>query len=502
MEQAGIYARQSRGKAKSISEQLEAGLAVADEQGWQVAEKYQDGVSASRYARKVRDDWQRVLDDIAGGKLSILILWESSRGDRTLTSWSGMLDLCRTHGVQIYIISHERLYDPRRPRDWKTLAEDGVASASESDLLSVRVRRGHAGAARAGRPAHGRASTGYRRIYDPSTGELLGQEPDDLACPRQRSEYSTAYRGPAAVCPACDVWHFADIVREVVTSVARGVPIVALERDFDRRGVPTLNGAERWYRQRFRDIATNAAYVGLRLYGGQLYAAAWRPIVDEDVFYAARRVLGDPSRMTRKPGRYRHLLSHLATAAPCGSVLEAVGDMRYRCSRDGCITILKHPTDDFVERLVLGRICDPDVYARLRQAGDNTDREIVEARAEVGRLDDQLAEWRRSASAGVTSPESLAVIEADLKRQIAQAQARANRAEIPPFLRELVKPGVDTRARWAAAPLAARRDVVRAVADIVVSPGMRGRHVWDQGRLAASRWVGDTVTWGELWAQA
>src|SRR5262245_46550325 len=173
---AGVYGRQSRNSSKSIREQVTAGRAVVAEMVWFLAGIYEDGSSASRYARKSREAWARVLEDLAAGRLDILVLWESSRGDRTLTSWSQLLDLCRDRGVSIYVIADERLYDPRRASDWRSLAAAGVDSAAESDKLSVRVRRGHAGAAAEGRPSHGRCPYGYRRVYDPTTGELVGQE--------------------------------------------------------------------------------------------------------------------------------------------------------------------------------------------------------------------------------------------------------------------------------------------------------------------------------------
>lgn len=468
---AAVYGRQSRGKAKSILEQLTAGQTVIAEEGWVDAGSYSDGSSASRSARKERDDWQRVLDDIRDKQFDVLILWESSRGDRTPETWFAFLSLCRNNGVRIHVITHERTYDLARARDWKTLAEEGVANAYETELLSVRVRRGHAGAAAAGRPSHGRTPYGYRRVYDPATGELVGQEPD----PER-----------------------AAIVREIVEKAAKGVPILAIVRDLNERGVPTLNAKE-WYPMRVRDIATNPAYIGTRVYNGRQYPGDWPPIVDPVVFWEAQRVLTDPARVTTRPGRQKHLLSYLATTPCGGEVCAARG--RYRCFKDGCVTVLQAPVDDLVTQMIWGRLERKDAYTALRQKGAESDREVIAAQREIAELEGKLNEWRMSAARHETSPASLAVIEADLTRQIRAAERRAEHASIPPELRPFLEPGVDVRVRWDAAPLPARRQVIRALAEVVIGPASAtGRRAFEPERLGMSRWVGDGRTWGEYWA--
>ena len=141
---ASVYGRQSSNKAKSINEQLESGMQAIRAEGWQHAGTYKDGVSASRYGTKTRSDWQRLLADLKTGAFDVLVLWESSRGDRTLSSWAEFLEQCRKRHVRIHVIADDHTYDLERPRDWKTLATAGVDNAAESDLLSIRVKRGRA----------------------------------------------------------------------------------------------------------------------------------------------------------------------------------------------------------------------------------------------------------------------------------------------------------------------------------------------------------------------
>jgi site-specific DNA recombinase len=472
---AAVYGRQSGNKAKSIDEQIDEGLAVASENGWTVTGTYQDGRSASRYAAKGRDDWPRVLADIEAGDIDILILWESSRGDRTLTTWSQFLDLCRTHGVCIHILSDERSYDPRKAADWKSLARAGVDSAGESDVISARVKRGQAGAAVAGRPSHGRAPYGYLRVYDPTTGKLVGQEPDPDKAP---------------------------IVREVFSRLAKGETLSAITRDFRERKVPTSTGSGRWFPVRVRIMAQNRAYLGERVYRGEATSGVWPALVEAEQFYAVQRILGGPKRHKTRPGRTRHLLSYIATCGPCGWPLSAVQG-RYRCARAGCVTADQAATDQAVEDMILGRLSQPDVYTQLRRQGEEANRAVADMRNEVATLQARLDEWRLSAAKGETSPATMARIEGELSGQIEAAQRRIAQLDIPPELQAVLVPGQDVRVRWKAAPMAARRRIVASLAEVRLGRALvNGKLIPGYARLADSRWTGDLLTWGEKWSEA
>src|SRR5262249_23732649 len=139
--EAVIYARQSQDSQRSTDEQAQAGRNRAELEGWRVFDLYRDGSSASRYATRERQERSRLLQDLERPSVAVLWLWESSRGDRKLASWSALLDKCRERNVRIYVESHGREYDMAKPRDWRTLAEDGVDSAYESEKVSARVKR-------------------------------------------------------------------------------------------------------------------------------------------------------------------------------------------------------------------------------------------------------------------------------------------------------------------------------------------------------------------------
>lgn len=466
---AVVYARQSSGKAKSIDDQIDECTDDAEEQGWTVASIHQDGVSASRFADKARDAWPRVLADIEARAFDVLILWESSRGDRDAEQWLGLLRRCRDQQVFIRITSHGRTYDLSNAHDFKALASDGIDSHFESEKLSLRTRRGVASAAKKGRPPMGTAPYGYRRVYNKDTGKLEGQEPDPKTAP---------------------------IVKEIFDRVARSEPLSEIQRDLNERRVPAPRGGQ-WRRLRIRELVTNPAFIGRRKHGGETYPADWAPLVDEATFYAADRVLNEPARMkTARPGRQVHLLSYLARCSTCGKYITARSTY-YRCPQ-GHLNIRHAAADDFIRDMVLGRLAVPGIHAKLRQAGEDADREVVAARGQAAKLRAELDSWRLSAARNQTSPESLAVIEADLVARIREADRHADRAAIPPALRQFVGPDVDVRARWDAAPLPARRSLIEFLAEIIVRPAGQNAFIPIHERFRDSRWAGDRATWGEL----
>ena len=136
-----LYGRQSQNKDRSIAEQLDLGRDRAAPRAGRCSASTRTACSASRHATKKRDEWPRVLARIDAGQGDVLWLWESSRGDRKLSTWARLLEDCRDRAVRIYVETHGRLYDMANSRDWRTLADDGVDNEAETNKTSERVLR-------------------------------------------------------------------------------------------------------------------------------------------------------------------------------------------------------------------------------------------------------------------------------------------------------------------------------------------------------------------------
>ncbi len=455
---AALYGRVSKDKqqGRSVIEQADESRTACALNGWEVTQTYSDNdVSASRFGTKARPGWVQLVADLDAGMFDVLVLWEPSRGSRELMAWAALLDACRRRKVLVHVTSHQHTYDLSKPRDWRSLAEDGVDSAYESEKSSQRIRRSMAANAVAGRP-HGRTPYGYVRRYDPATKVLVAQEPDPLTAP---------------------------IVREVFKRFAAAEPVSVVTADLNQRGVLSPAGGP-WYRQNVRKLALSHAYIGQREFGGEIHQGNWPALVDAEVWYAARRVLLDPQRIMTKPGRFKYLLSYLACCGVCDAPLQAAprtGEPSYVCPNGGHVQCKVAWLDKIITPLIIAALDDKKMMARLA-GGD--DKAVLQARAQVAALRGRLDGFRDAAAAGELTPASLAHVEARLLTEIETARKRAASASVPSVLRGLA--GADhVQARWDEMSVAGRRKVVAALLEVRLDhSSTRGR--WsdkDYGRV-------------------
>lgn len=459
---AAIYARQSKAKDRSIAEQIDAGKTACEREGRTVAEVYSDRVSASRFARGDRPGWNRLLADLEAGRFGMLVLWESSRGDRNAETWLGLLRRCRDHRVLIHVIADGRTYDMSRRRDWKSLADDGVDNADESEKTRDRIMRAVTANAHAGRP-HGPAEYGYVRIYDERTKKLSEQRP---------------HPGHAA------------IVRDIIRRAAADIPLKTITDDLNERGVPAPRGGQ-WERSTVRKICRNPAYIGKRKWNGELYDAIWPPLVDEATFWRVERILTDERRKTTRPGRQKWLLSYYATCGVCKKPLQTFSrpgrQPMYGCSSgNGCVYISMAIADLAVSERVIAYLSRPDVYPALNR---NDDAHIIAARSEAARLQAELDQW---AQADVTA-RAYKLREAKLRPQIEAAEKRALAPALPVAVADLAGAEADVRQRWEVLPVAVRREVIRALSisvEVVKSVGAGGNRIPADMRVKVERRTG------------
>ena len=466
---AGIYQRVSKRssardrkeieRARSIEEQNKANQDECNRHGWTITERYEDpGLSASRFATKARPEYRRLLADIKAGRLDVVVLWESSRGDRELAGWAQFLNACRESQTRIYITTHGRLYDMANGRDWRSLAEDGVDSGYESEKTSMRLRRSVAARMQAGEP-FGRCPYGYEREYHPHTRELIEQRP------------STERANPALE----EGMTKADIIRYIFRSIEKGTPVNEVRRWLNDQDIPAPEGEE-WGRSVIQRIAKNPVYIGKRRWRHHdgLLDGKWAPIVSDETFWTVQRILSDPKRKTTRPGSVRHMLSYLATCGECGRELTAGGPDKknrvgvYRCLSGGCVLIRADWLDEYVSMTIVERLSRPDAYP-LTTASD---KEAVTARAEAAELRVRLEEHADLAAEGNISPLSFARIERKLLAKIADADRRAALAAVPPVFRDVAGGGYEeVEAKWNLLSVAARKELCRALfAEISVKP--------------------------------
>lgn len=445
---AWVYARRSRKSddQASVNAQIERALDEIREHGWRHAGTLNEEISASRYARKARDAWGDLLDIVRAGKAGIIVLWESDRGDRTLTSWSAFLDLCRETGTRIYITGTGRLYDLASHADWKTLATDGVDNDHFSRKLSGNVKRGKGYAMRHGRPA-GQTPYGYKVQYNVDTSKIAGWAiiPDRAA-----------------------------IVREIIRRVGKAEPVNTVKEDLDKRGIPGPTGGM-WNTRSVRHIARNPAYAGLVALPDGTYAerqvqedgAEWPPLVERGEWEKAKAVLDARARgpMSR-PGGVKHLMTNLADC-DCGGVLTSQGAGMYAC-RTGHMSVRGWWLDEVVSLNVKEWLRKPE--ARRALVVDTGPRVAV-LRSEVAELEERRKKYVRRAAEG---DEDADEILAELRPKIAAKKRELDEVTVVPAVRELIQAGDRIDQVWEDMTVQARRAAIAAVTGITVSRVPKG----------------------------
>lgn len=512
------------GRSRSVNEQHGDNEKAAAERGVMLRASYADNdVSASRYTKKVRDDFTKLLADLDKGRFDAdeLWLWESSRGSRRVGEWVQLIDACEQAGVGIYVFTHNRLYDPANGRDRRTLLEDAVDNEYESSKVSVRARRASAANAAAGRP-NGATPYGYRRIYDPETRRLVRQEPHPDEAP---------------------------VIRELFDRIRAGHSLRSIAVDFEARDIRTRprtrDGVEQlgkvFTAQHLRSMAMTAHYVGLRVHQPKQTASPrtrhrlngavkgiWEPLVSDETFYDVRRILTRPERKTTRAGRAVHLLSMIARCAVCeakrgetcgqkgcdpttcdATVHKAAplvvtrrsngknqaGHEQYQCNRKGCVRLDKAELDTLAEEAILTYLSKPDVFPGINAAAGGDD-EITRVRGDLAAARAELDELRDNVSIGRLSVANLTAVGPGLEARVAELDAQEKELSTPSVLRGLIRPGKNARRDWRTLPIAARREVTRMVLSpehvglltVTRRPGNTGRrHVPAQERVEWQR---------------
>ncbi|SFU07189.1 Site-specific DNA recombinase [Geodermatophilus amargosae] len=451
---AVIYTRVSsdpNDRGRSVEEQGADCRRWVEREGWELAAVYTDNDrSASQYARKGRPDWQRLMEDLARGRIDVLVAWEISRTTRDRMVWAALVESCIERNVKLCIDG--RLHDLADPDDAFHLDMASSLAVRESSVTRKRVLRAVRANADKGRP-HGKLLYGYRRIYDDRTGELVEQVPDPVT---------------------------AEVVREAARRVLGGETPYAVAQDYNRRGVPAPRGSERgWDLTQVKRLCINPGYAGKRVHQGKVVGdAAWPAIISEADHLQLVAKLGDPARRSQRDSAIKHLLSGIAVCGVCGGrmrVQKNRGFLAYLCVDGFHVSRREDDVDAYVTELTLRRLERPDLADLM---ASEPDADTAAALAEAARLRAKLDEWYVAGTQkDGPSPMAVARVEAELLPQIEAAEKRA----LPPFTSPLVSEvaSSEARDRWEKLPITAKREVISTLMMIRIMPSTRGRRTFD-----------------------
>jgi site-specific DNA recombinase len=456
-----VYTRVSqdgRGEARSVREQELECRAWVEREGWTLADGRvwsDNDVSASRYSKRGRPEWQDLMQRLEAGDIDLLMVWEPSRATRDRRVWSALAAVCEERGVRF--ACNGRVYDLSEPDDAFQLDLFFALAARESGTTRKRVLRSTRSSALAGRP-HGKLLYGYTRTY------------------------REGRQGPELVAQVV-VDEQADVVREAARRVASGEALYRIAQDFNGRGLAAPRGA-RWEGTQIKRLCLNPAYIGKRTHHGQVVAdGQWPAILDTQTFNTCRLLLTDPRRRTNEGRSATHLLSGLARCGVCGGRVQVHKNRGYRaymCVDGFHVSRKKEHVEQYVTDVIVARLGRPDALALLaEQPGEAA--AVKEAEAEALTLRLQLEEFYEQAAAGLLSATGLSKVEAGLLPRIDAAERRAQPPTLAPVLKGVV--GAHAASAWEELTFEQRRTVIALLCDVQILKGRQGARTFDPATI-------------------
>jgi site-specific DNA recombinase len=461
-----IYARvsQDQRNGRSVAEQEAECRAWAVREGWRVVEVVVDNDrSASQYARRKREGWERVKEAVSAREVDVLVTWEASRAQRDMDAYVELRRLCATTGVRWAYSG--TVYDMSNRSDRFRTGLDALVAEEEAAKTHERVVRAVRANAVAGRP-HGKIGFGFRREYDPTTRELVGQFHDEVQ---------------------------AALIREAASRFLAGESMRTIAKDWRERGVamhPAHNAKHGWRAESIQRIVTNPAMVGLRIYRRKVIGKGmWEPILDDDTYACVLARVNDPARKTRHERDTSRLLAGVGRCGVCdGPLIHGIygyKDRRtrrvYKCRYSGHVARNAHNLEEYVQAKVLewARSSSLDLGEQPADIAARSDR--------IKTLQSDIDEAISLYEAGGLSVSTLGRIEAKKLAEIGEVERSIRIINLPTSavgLFESDQPDV----YWSELTTEQRRDILHALVTVIVHPiKARGRRPFESETVDVTR---------------
>jgi DNA invertase Pin-like site-specific DNA recombinase len=438
---AAIYVRISQDRAGAglgVERQESECRALAGRLGWTVAEVYCDN-DLSAFSGRRRPSYERMLADIEAGRITAVIAWHPDRLHRRSLELERYINACESRGVENQTVT-AGIWDLSTASGRMVARTLGTAASFESEHKSERIRAARVQQAKQGRHHGGQRCYGYER-------DGVTVVPDEAA----------------EIAAACE-------------QVSGGVSLRAIARDMNARGVPTTTG-KTWTSQQLRQTLMSPRIAGWSTHKGIIVGtAAWPAIVTDDLWRNVEAILSNDARQTNKGAPPRWLGTGLYVCT-CGqrsmraSVTGGSKRYTYRCNNSHDKTV-QHVTRDavaldaFVEKLIIARLSRPGTVEKLLHRDERTD--VAALRVEQAGLSarkDQAAAMFIDAKIDAVQLETITKVAEKRAAEIAATLAAAGwRSPLEPLA------GGDIEAAWEGLPLAQKRAILDAVADVHVLP--------------------------------
>jgi site-specific DNA recombinase len=444
------YARISRddtAEGRGVARQEQDIRAVCKRHGWRLVEVLVDNdISASRYSRKARPSYARLLQLIAAGAVERAVVYDADRLLRQPRELEDLIDLAeRNGGFEVHTVTgHLDLVTS----GGRFVARALVAKAAmESDDLSRRLRRAFDQKAAEGRP-HGARAFGY--------------EPDGVTIRQAEAE----------------------LLGEAAVDVLAGESLNAIARRWNAAGVLTPQRSKLWNGTIVRAVLTGPHQAGLRRHRGEVIGkGTWPAIIDRGTHDALVKLLTDPARRRRTPPR-RTPFTSLIRSAVTGLPLQrdvVRGRLWYRAHNlpgreAGHVTIRAEALEALIVETLFAAVNDGALTRRL---AERRARQQRTAREDPAALEAELRDMAADHGAGrITRAEWLAA-----RGPLADRLAAAHAASVADPVVLVLDDGAldDLRARWPDLSVDRQRAILAAAYDRVLIHPATGDHLTPEG---------------------
>lgn len=464
---AAVYARLSRkrktadnpeGLSENVQIQTAESKAYAEDKIWPVVGTFQDDDrSASKFSRKPRPDYNRMIEAIKRNEIEVILCTEMPRLYRRIEELLEVIKLAETTRLRRIETTDGVSYDLSTPEGIHQAIGAVNNAMLESARLSKRQKRKKAAQARQGKINGGGRAYGY-------TKDGMSLVPEEVA-----------------------------ILHEARDRYLAGETIKAIVRDFNARGLGP------WRIENFSRMLFKKRYIGIREHNGAEYPAQWPAIftIEEYAQMDTRR----RSRAEKWPGRAQgqtrtYLLTGLVYCH-CGAYMigsrrqlpNGKYQRRYRCRahdnygrKVGCGRIFRSadPLEEWVKEAVFYRLDSPEVARALAPTNgeDRIDELVSGYTAAKLNLEKMVTDY----ATGFLDRDEFSVakrVAEDLlqKARSDLAKYQSRRADIPIGITAI-------REAWDGASLEWRHSVIKLLVEkVVIMPGHPGSHEWHGHRF-------------------
>lgn len=441
------------GQELGVQRQEEDLDALAERRGLvYVADFVDNDLGASSRSRKPRPEYRRMLEAARAGEFEVIAAYTTGRLTRRPREFEDLIDLATEHGTEFaYIRSPEfDLTTAQGRRIARTLA---AQDAGEAEEMGERVARAAQQRAERGLNHGGRRCYGY-------TKDGLHIEPTEAA-----------------------------EVARMAEQLLAGVPLGAITRNLNDRGVTTVRG-NKWSPGTARDLLRRPRLAGLSEHRGQVVGKGqWPAILTEEIHAALVTLLNDPSRRTTTGNRAAYLLSGIAKCGKCGGSITSAGVKRdqtsetyryiYKCRAGACVGRRRDWVDDFVTAVVLERLSRDDARDLLV---DDDRPDVPALREEALALRVRLDDLAAAFADGTIDRGQLRTGSERIHGRLGEIDAAISHSSRTPVLAELVDAD-DVRAAWDRMSLERQRAVIQTLMSVVLYPGGGGRRDFDPTKV-------------------